>query len=272
MILFRNKVYHGANDRTALYDLSIPENAKAVIVFAHGYKGFKDWGTFSFWHSFFAQQHIAFLRFNFSHNGIGLEQLGEFTDLDAFAENRLSYEVEDFNLILNDLSIFEALDDVPVALMGHSKGGGIAQIVASKRSNIDKLILFASISDFDLRFPWDKDVWKNEGVVEIVNARTKQVMQHNYSFYQDYIDHKEDFDLKHCRKAIKCPVFVVQGEIDPAVPVWEAETIASECENSELKIYPDADHVFGAQHPYVENTLPQPIQELLSDVCAFILN
>lgn len=272
MILFRNKTYQGANNRTALYDLSIPENAKAVVVFAHGYKGFKDWGTFSFWHSFFAQKQIAFLRFNFSHNGVGLEQLGEFTDMDAFAENRLSYEVEDYNLLLNDLSIFEALDDVPLVLMGHSKGGGIAQIVASQRSNVSKLVLFASISDFDLRFPWDKDEWKKEGTVEIINARTKQVMHHNYSFYQDYLENKEQFDLKLCRKAIKCPVFVAQGDNDPAVSVWEAEAIACECENAKLKIYEEVDHVFGAQHPYTKATLPQALEELLTDVSAFILN
>lgn len=270
MAYLKNSIYFGANGKPALYDLSIPVNAKHLLVFSHGYKGFKDWGSFPLWAEYFASFGIAFLSFNFSHNGIGISNEEILDDEQAFSENRFSYELEDVAAIFNSIKANSHLQNLPVSLMAHSRGGGIAQIFAAENHNVKNLILMASVSDFDLRFPWDKSQWEREGVAFVTNARTGQKLPHKYSFYQDYLDNAIRFNLSLARSNIKCPVFVAQGHADPAVPVWEAEKIAEDIAHSTLKIYPETDHVFGAKHPYLASRLPKKVEELLFDVVRFI--
>lgn len=59
-------------------------NLKPVIIFSHGFKGFKDWGHFPIVAQWFAEKGLAFVRFNFSHNGTTPEQPCDFANLDNF--------------------------------------------------------------------------------------------------------------------------------------------------------------------------------------------
>ena len=45
---------------------------KPVIVFAHGFKGFKDWGHWELIAEKFALEGFCFIKFNFSHNGVSM--------------------------------------------------------------------------------------------------------------------------------------------------------------------------------------------------------
>ena len=65
--------------------------AQGVIILAHGYKGFKDWGMFPYAAAQLSQTHHV-LTFNFSHNGIG-EYLEQFSELEKFAVNTYSREL-----------------------------------------------------------------------------------------------------------------------------------------------------------------------------------
>ena len=38
-----------------------------IIIFSHGFKGFKDWGTFNLMAEKFANNNLFFLKLNFSH-------------------------------------------------------------------------------------------------------------------------------------------------------------------------------------------------------------
>lgn len=271
MIQRLNEKYTGALNKQALYDVSIPKEAEHIVVFCHGYKGFKDWGSFPMWAEYFAKSNIAFLTFNFSHNGIGISDVENISEEQDFSENRFSYELMDLQAILGLIGADENLNSLPVSLMAHSRGGGITQIFAAENPSVQNLILMAAVSDFSLRFPWNNEDWKRDGVAFVTNARTGQKLPHNYSFYQDYVDNRERFDLSKARKKIKCPVFVAQGGADPAIPLWEGENIAAEVSKATLKIYPGTDHVFGASHPYIAAELPQKVEELLFDVVQFII-
>ena len=46
-----------------------------LIIFSHGFKGFKDWGAFNLVSNIFANYGLNFLKFNFSHNGVSEENL-----------------------------------------------------------------------------------------------------------------------------------------------------------------------------------------------------
>ena len=42
---------------------------KPLVIFCHGYKGFKDWGAWNLVAETFAKSECFFVKFNFSHNG-----------------------------------------------------------------------------------------------------------------------------------------------------------------------------------------------------------
>ena len=66
-----------------------------IIIFCHGYKGFKDWGAWNLMANAFAKAGFLFLKFNFSHNGGTVEQPIDFPDLEAFGNNNYTKELDD---------------------------------------------------------------------------------------------------------------------------------------------------------------------------------
>ena len=59
-------------------------DSNPLIIFCHGYKGFKDWGAWNLMAEAFAKIGFCFIKFNFSHNGGTIEQPIDFPDLEAF--------------------------------------------------------------------------------------------------------------------------------------------------------------------------------------------
>lgn len=60
---------------------------KPVILFIHGFKGFKDWGHFNLIADEVAKRDFIFVKFNLSHNGTTVENPTDFVDLEAFSNN-----------------------------------------------------------------------------------------------------------------------------------------------------------------------------------------
>ena len=77
------------HNRSITYDIRYIENGqpKPILIFVHGFKGFKDWGPFNLVSEYFADLKYVFLKFNLSHNGTTPEAPLEFADLEAFGEN-----------------------------------------------------------------------------------------------------------------------------------------------------------------------------------------
>ena len=77
-----------------------------------------------------------FLKFNFSHNGGTDQNPIDFPDLEAFAQNNFSYELDDLEAVINFISStndFEnELNSKAISLIAHSRGAGIILIKASE--------------------------------------------------------------------------------------------------------------------------------------------
>ena len=119
-------------------------------------------------------------------------------DLEAFAENNYTKELDDIESILDhildDNNPFSSeIDKDNLTLIGHSRGGGIAILKSSEDSRIKKLITLASVSNFGKRSSTigNLDEWKRDGVKYIMNGRTKQMMPHNYQFYLNYKENED---------------------------------------------------------------------------------
>ena len=80
-----NIVIEGSSGKPILIDATFNANAQAkqVVVFCHGFKGFKDWGPFNKIATHFAGQDIVFVKFNFSYNGTTINDPINFDDLKA---------------------------------------------------------------------------------------------------------------------------------------------------------------------------------------------
>ncbi len=97
-----NFVINGQDGLPLTLDITWSDNTKApVILFLHGFKGFKDWGH---WHLIareFAQKGFHFIKMNFTHNGTEPAHLSDFTRLDLFGRNTFSKELEDVRTVLD---------------------------------------------------------------------------------------------------------------------------------------------------------------------------
>ena len=268
-----NKTFKGANQRDSLYDIYLPnlKSSNGLIVFLHGYKGFKDWGCWDKMAEYFANYQFTVLKLNFSHNGGTTANPIDFPDLEAFANNRLSYEVEDVKLAYEEASQQFDISHLPLYLMGHSRGGGIAQLITGRQVlKVDKLVLLASVSDFASRFPWDKKEWKKNKTVFVENTRTKQQLPHHYSFYQDFLDHKSELDVSKWAKKIDCETLILSGEKDLAISAEETEAIKNNIKDNESYVIAGANHVFNCNHPYEVKSMPRKFEMALKTIRDFL--
>ncbi|MBU2525677.1 MAG: alpha/beta hydrolase [Bacteroidetes bacterium] len=274
----RNLSLEGADGKTILMDIFFKKNnqPKPVVVFSHGYKGFKDWGCWDLAAEQFAENDCFFVKFNFSHNGTTPQNPLEFGDLEAFGHNNFTKELFDLEKVINWVCDADAFlqDKNPDALtlIGHSRGGGVCALKAGEDTRVSKLITWAGVSDFGSRFPTGQKLekWKETGVMFIENARTKQQMPHYYQFYQDFQNHSERLFVEAAVKRFNKPQMVLHGEADSVISVEEAKKMHRWNPKSKLIMIPDADHVFGGKHPYPETTLPAPFQILTQESILFV--
>ncbi len=262
-----------------LFDISFIKNEKQkpVVIFCHGYKGFKDWGCWNIMADKFAEENFFFIKFNFSHNGGTTDNPIDFPDLNAFGENNFIKELDDLDSViswvLNSSNEYSGEIDVnQIILIGHSRGGGIVTIKASEDKRITKVISLAGVSDYKSRFPVGDALahWKKEGVAYIENARTKQQMPHYFQFYTNFIENEQRLTISNAVKNSSIPYLIVHGTSDATVLLKEAEALHSWSNNSELFTIKDADHVFGANHPWNKEILPKDLQVAINKSIDFI--
>ena len=250
-------------------DAFFPELEKKLplIIFVHGYKGYKDWGTWELMGEKFAKVGFYFVKFNMSHNGTTLEDPNNFGDLEAFGQNNYSKELNDLEVVINHFKNQKEVDSENITLLGHSRGGGISITKASENKNITKLITLASISTLD-RFPKNEafENWKKDGVYHIENARTKQKMPHYFQFFEDYENNKERFDMEKACENLAIPAMFIHGSKDESVTINHSENLHHWTKDSQFKIIENAGHTFGAKEPWESDSLPKELNEAV-EIC-----
>ena len=276
MKTFKNLIYTGSNNRKSPFDLYLADKSstKPLVIFAHGYKGFKDWGSWDLVAQSFAEAGFDFLKFNFSHNGGTVEDPIDFPDLEAFSENTYSRELEDIEAITQLALSGIAVDGKKrswdkVSLIGHSRGGGIVIIHAGQSKNVSHLATWASVADYGERFDFDMEEWKRTGVTTVRNGRTNQDMPHKYSFYEDYINNEEKLRIENAACKIAVPWLIAHGENDEAVDLENAQRLAKWSGNAKIITIPGGTHTFGASHPRQDDKMPDTLKILVSKTIEF---
>ncbi len=272
-----NIVIDGSAGRSILIDATYKENfkPKQVVVFCHGFKGFKDWGPFNKIATHFAEKDIVFIKFNFSYNGTTTYDPLNFVDLKAFGNNNFCKELDDLSLVLDWIEVSNELKreiNSNISLFGHSRGGGIAMLKTVEDNRVAKIISWASPSNFIKTLPEGEKLekWRSSNVTYIYNGRTKQNMPLYFQFYENCKDNTKRLDIQDAVTKMSIPHLVVHGSKDPTVLLFEAENIKSWNTNTKLHIIEGSNHVFGGFHPYALEDFPEDLQEAIDVTINFL--
>jgi len=263
MKIVKNIPVKGNHQKPILTDLFYLENKKPkdIVIFCHGYKGYKDWGAWNLVAETFANQNLFFVKMNFSHNGGTVEQPIDFPDLEAFGNNNFIKELDDIESVLTWLTHNQAMQQEinlnKITLIGHSRGAGIVLIKASENKRITSVISWAGVSDFSSRFPNGEELkpWKENGVAFIKNARTNQQMPHYFQFYTNFKENEKRLHIKTAVEKLKIPYLIIHGTNDETVLLQEAKQLNSWNNKNKLQLIENANHSFDSVQPWEEKNL-----------------
>lgn len=183
------------------------------------------------------------LRFDLSGHG---RSGGQFRDF------RLSSLLDELEAVLDHVAI-------PVVLVGSSMGGWLSALAALRRpSQVRALVLIAPAFNFiQLNFgslpPSELADWRE-------NRWRKFASRYSDDFYElDYavLADAQQFDLLSNPQTLSCPVAIIHGEKDEAVPVKVSERFLSglSCPKKSLTVVPGGDHRLNAAIPLLLDTV-----------------
>jgi len=272
---FNIKNSHGDNLVT---DVKFTEgNNLPLVIFVHGFKGFKDWGGFPYMTDKLAEAGFFTASFNFSYNGVGEkeDELMDFTRLDIFAKNTFSRELDDLGSVIDYFDTnrdkynynFENL-----TLIGHSRGGGCIILKTAEDKRVKKLITLAAVSYYDRYTDRKKNEWREKGYIEEPNSRTGQIMRMDLTLLEDIEKNFERLDIQKAMSKITVPALIIHGEQDLSVDYSNAEALysASNKDLSRLHLIEKTNHTFGVVHPYAGTT--KAFDEVIEESIKFIKN
>lgn len=245
-----------------ILDLCYDEGTREAptILILHGFKGFKDWGFFPDLSRAFTRSSYVTLCLNFSRNGIGPDPQ-RFTELEKFAENTYSHELDDVAAVLKAIKSEQIgkriINPERIGLLGHSRGGAMALLTAlENKTDIKAVVTWSAISHLNRFSPEQIEQWNNDGYIEVENSRTKQMMRLNKSFWDDLNKHKKRFDLLKKIENLEAPALFIHGSEDTSTPPSESETLYENCGSTSkrLEIIEGANHTFGVKHPFESRT------------------
>lgn len=278
-ILKNIQVKSSHHKKPILTDVFFERNSikKSIVIFCHGYKGYKDWGAWNLVAEKFADKNLFFIKFNFSHNGGTAKNPIDFPDLEAFGENNYSIELHDLEDIINwictNLEFKEEIDPENITLIGHSRGGGIVLLKSSENTKISKVITWCGVSDFGTRFLKGEqlEAWRTNGIYYVENGRTKQKMPHLFQFYTNFKKNEKRLTIKSAVSNLTIPQLIIQGEIDEVVTLNEAENLNKWNPESQLIIIPQMNHTLGSAQPWELDKMPVYLEDVVNKSINFIV-
>jgi uncharacterized protein len=229
-------------------DFEAGERPRALVIVVHGFKGFKDWGFFPWLSQRLSQHRLVVCRFNMSRSGIG-DDPESFDRLDLFEHDTYSTQLRDLATVVEHAQ--QQFPNLPTFLLGHSRGGGMALLGAADVPNLRGVVAWSPIARADR---WDEATqrdWRTRGVLEVENARTRQIMRMSPVILDDFEANRERLDILRAAGSLNVPLLVVHGASDESVPLAEGKLIAERAPQSSIVVLQRASHTFNAIHPLI---------------------
>lgn len=224
------------------------------IVLCHGFQGFKDWSFFPHLAESLVARGFAVVTFSMSRSGVS-QHADRFDRLDLLEHGTLSSDLADLATVLG--AVFEGtlpgsrmFDLSKVALLGHSRGGATALLMARRNPRIASLVTWGAPARLLRAEPKVVERWRREGHLTVPGMWSGQAIRVGTAFLDDLDRNK--YELLEAISALPIPYLILHGKADDVVPPSEADELyeAAPIDGVEVIWIPGADHNFGAAHPF----------------------
>jgi len=251
--------------------------ASGVVLIAHGFKGYKDYGFIPRLAAMVASAGFVVHRFNFSHSGMTSET-ATFARPDLFERDTWNKQLFDLRKVIEAVGSGRiAGKELPLILLGHSRGGVTAILTAGRLASDASflqpagVIAVASPASCQPFAREDVELLLRQGYLESPSARTGQRLRIGRAFIQEQLDDPMSHDLTKLIGAIQCPILLVHGDADDAVPCRCAFKLALASRgNAEVALVPGGNHVFNCPNPMPgAHPVGGPLLMLIGEVVRF---
>ena len=246
----------GAEGETIFGDCHTPDyDPMGVILIAHGFKGYKDYGMFPRIAQTMSGAGFIAHRFNFSHSGM-TNTIETFERADLFEKDTWSKQVFDYRAVIEAMAS-GTIDGqgLPFLMFGHSKGGVSVLLTAGRFASDDSMvkpdgiITAATPSACNNFTPEMEAELHKKGFLVSPSARTGQDLHLGRAYLTEQEDDPAGHDLLALVKDIVCPMLVIHGDDDPTVPQSCAVQIVEHAQQARDCIIEGANHVFNVANP-----------------------
>lgn len=254
------------------------DSPRGVIIIAHGFKGYKDYGMFPRLAEEFAAHGWFAHRFNFSHSGM-TNNIATFKRPDLFEQDTWNKGVADVHTVIDAVKRGELRGQgLPIVVLGHSRGGATALLTAGRAARDgDPLPLSGLIS---LAAPSQPSFLSKEYEVKLLedgfiispSSRTGQDLRIGKQWLQEQLDDPEGHDICNLAKHITTPTLIVHGSDDPTVPVACARQITQAIgDTAQLVVIDGAKHVFNTPNPFpVDGEMSDQLAQVVKESKQFL--
>ncbi len=233
-----------------------------LIIMLHGFKAWRKWGFMPYFSSKLASNNSIVLNIDHSLNGIEDENIPLF-DSEKFSRQTVSQYIEDVKLTIENFKAGFISKEVlefwngKIYLIGHSLGAAVSLLVYNQYKNVDKIVILGGISKIDRNTIRQKEVWREQGYVEIRIAMNNQILKLNYSHIEDKEKYSDNILIETMQKC-QIPVLIIHGGLDMTVKRKEAIDLyenAEDKEITELLIVEKTGHTFGTDFKFTETNV-----------------
>ncbi|KAK6120412.1 hypothetical protein DH2020_045892 [Rehmannia glutinosa] len=223
-----------------------------VVVLCHGFRSSKENNTMVNLAGVLENEGISAFRFDFSGNG---ESEGSFQYGNYFRE------AEDLRAVIE---YFTGVNRVTVAVLGHSKGGNVVLLYASKYHDIGVVVNVSG--RYDLKRGIKErlgenflEILKKDGYI-VVNTRAG-----DYQVTEESMVERLNTNMHEACLSIDegCRVLTVHGSEDEIIPVEDALEFAKIIPNHQLQIIEGADHRYSSHQDELASAVLRFIKECL---------
>ena len=257
-----------------------PGKPLGVVLIAHGFKGYKDYGMFPCIARSLAEAGFIAHRFNFSHSGM-TDNIETFERPDLFEKDTWNKQVFDYRAVIDAVANGN-IDGAGMkyVMFGHSRGGVTALLTAGRFAGDSSMVQPAGVVTASAPSQCNNltqemaEQMKSEGYLVSPSSRTGQDLRIGRSYLTEQEEDPAGHDLLGMVRKLDCPLMIFHGEQDPTVPIDCATQISIEAGKNALMIaIVGADHVFNTPNPLPADQPASPqLQTMLDRMAEFAAN
>jgi pimeloyl-ACP methyl ester carboxylesterase len=269
-ILSKHRVPGALGDLLVDVRAASRRDASPAVIVVHGFKGFKDWGMFPPFCDRLAKAGFTAVSLNLS--GSGVDDAGTFSLPDQLQRNTFSSEIEDLMTLLSalDAGALDVPRPTSVGIVGHSRGGGMSVLLASRTPRVQALVTWSAIATVRRWTDEQVEAWRRDGVYPVRNTRTGEVLLVGRETLED-VERNDtgSLDIGAAASRLACPWLLVHGTQDETVDFMEARLLAGAAPLVARFLPIDgAGHTYGAVHPFAG--LTPALERVFDESVAFL--